>query len=129
MCEMSRVVCKRAGVTLYALSCPFLLAGSVSTATGIYHDHELYSSWMKMYDLKFEEAHQISSALSSLETVKRDGARLSMSLACFRKNAFAAAMVPGTAQMRFHRFAACIHHAAQIHPWPANLNIRFVAAP
>jgi hypothetical protein len=62
MGETPRLLCKLVGVTLFALSAPFLFAGSASTATGISHDDELYSSWMKMYDLKFDEAHQIFSA-------------------------------------------------------------------
>src|ERR1700759_3023009 len=55
--------------------------------------------------------HSAQCRMGRLETVERDGPRLSMSLECFAEERLRGSDIPHTAQMRFHRFAACIHGA------------------
>ena len=53
--------------------------------------------------------HPAQCRMGSLESVERDGLRLSMSLECFAEERLRGGDVPRTAQMGFHRFAARIH--------------------
>ena len=54
---------KSAGFILLFVPCAivFALAGSMSAATAP-QENELYAGWLKMYDLKFDEAHRVFAA-------------------------------------------------------------------
>lgn len=50
-------------LTLLLVPCTFLPALAASPSASIApHDKELYAGWLKMYDLKFNEAHQVFGA-------------------------------------------------------------------
>lgn len=57
------LMCKSAGLILLVVLCAFMpaLAGT-SLAANAPQERELYAGWLKMYDLKFDEAHSAFAA-------------------------------------------------------------------
>jgi hypothetical protein len=54
---------KSAGFILLLLPCAFVLAlAGSSSAVNVPQESELYAGWLKMYDLRFDEAHQVFAA-------------------------------------------------------------------
>ena len=74
-------------------------------------------------------AHPPQCRMSGLESIERDGPRVTVALQRFAEECLCGRDITRPTQVRLHRFAAFIHGAVQIHPAAANLDIRFIAAP
>src|ERR1700761_7096402 len=86
--------------------------------------------WVLPTEIEFvAHSHAAQRGVRRLETVKRDGAGLTMALQRLAEERFGGGHVPRPAEMRFDRAAAFVHRPVEVHPAAANLDIRFIAAP
>jgi hypothetical protein len=74
-------------------------------------------------------AHPPQCRMGRLESIERDGPRLTVALQRFAEECLWGRDIARPTEMRLHGFAPFIHCAVQIHPSRATLNVRFVAAP